>query len=210
MIGNSPERKPGHELRLKKDALPTAGSAGFCVSCGSPMDAEAVICVGCGFDRRSARHIRIGREARRERQREDHGGFLRSVLVFLLWVGLLAVLGYALYEGYDYYGKHQAAKSDAGTNAPQPWIQCRTCIGQGKTKCATCGGFGSVEAVVKAKCKQCGGTGKYALMSKKTSTACSFCRGSGVNEVLGREPCRPCAGTGWAKCSRCDGRGKIH
>jgi hypothetical protein len=212
MVGNPQEPKTGHGLRLKKGEGAAPDGAGVCVSCGAPLPADAVICVRCGFDKRSGRHVRTGPEAVRAARNERHGGFLSAVLVFLIWIGLLSGLGYGLYEGYSVYEKARAAKleSDGSAAEARPWVRCPECLGQRKTKCATCGGFGSVETVAKAKCTQCGGTGKYSLMSKKTSTSCSFCRGTGYNEVLGREMCRACAGKGLAKCVRCDGLGKIH
>ncbi|MFH0907237.1 MAG: hypothetical protein V1929_00540 [bacterium] len=208
MIGNPEEPKPGNALRLKKSEGGVPDGSGACVSCGAPMAADAVICVRCGFDKRSARHIRTERDVRRTPRRESHGGFLWSVLVFLVWVALLVGLSYALYEGYRYYEHHWTKKGGVGS-VPKRNL-CAGCRGEGKVKCPTCGGFGTVDAVFRTKCTQCGGTGRYTLMSKKSSTSCPFCRSKGYNETVGRENCKACAARGWVTCSRCMGRGRIN
>jgi hypothetical protein len=202
MIGNSDEGKQDNPLRLRRGEGGASDGSGKCISCGAAMPADDVICVRCGFDKRSAHHIKTEWGAPRARRGERRGGFLWAFLLLLLRIALLSAIGYGLYEGYEYYRAiPQASETSSRT--------CRACRGQGMATCRTCGGFGTIEAASRAKCTQCDGTGKYVLMSKKTTTSCSFCRGKGYTESIGRVTCKTCNGKGWVKCPRCAGSGKV-
>lgn len=86
---------------------PGAAGDGRCPSCGRPLDRKAVVCIGCGFNRRTGASTSI--EHRGPTAREGVLGFLRDVV----WDRVLSsfglgILGVAFFGAFAWLARGDA------------------------------------------------------------------------------------------------------
>jgi hypothetical protein len=134
------------------------------------------------------------------------------MIVLFTRLVLLAAVGIALYAGYRYVDTEVLGNEgpEFGSRAKKlirP--RCQVCLGQGRVKCATCGGAATVEATTSSNCGQCNGTGTYSLHMKHSKVTCPFCNGRGKLTQSTRVTCAGCGGTGTALCATCSGSGRV-
>jgi uncharacterized Zn-finger protein len=204
-------------LTMKKQASATGEN--LCPSCGRVFEHGAMICVGCGLDIRTGKQFRTrSGSTLAGKARSVSRGFVSAVVSLLGFVVRVAIVvllvigGYAAYNAYikDVVEGEPSSGANPGGVASTTGSRlqaCPLCRGDGKNTCGSCGGFGTVDAVVDGVCDQCAGTGKYSLRMGRSKVLCPFCSGKGTKQKSTRVACKACDGTGSLTCTRCKGTG---
>jgi Trypsin-like peptidase domain len=76
---------------------------------------------------------------------------------------------------------------------------CKPCRGTGDIRCVTCVGSGKTSCATTTSCSRCAGKGAYG---SETLVRCESCNG------VGKVQCTSCSGSGQAKCGSCSGSGR--